>query len=567
MLMVLILVLMCAVPSTRAVRNLYHGPTSVDYDSASNRYFIPNFTSGQIVALDEYKSQSYFAAGLDSVLGNHLEGNILYATYHYGVRGFDITTGETVMDVALPIAGYHDGITADTSGNLYVINSLQRIYKIHIATEAVSTFVQGQLGDGFGEDITFDPHHNRLLVVSMDTNDPIRGVWVSDSTVHTVVGTELGPFNAVCMDDKRNTYIGLFNGQVWRFDSLYTSPPTLVLTFADGCDQVDYNTNGDILVDPHYGASRIDFASPFMEMDANTTWGHDSLTVAFSAAPRMGMSADAWLWDFGDGDSAAVQSPTHTYHGAGTYDVTCHMTVGSEVLSYRQEHMIAVLDDYLIGNAVEGNSGATVEVVVDAVNTIPLYLLEIPVDYSGVLGLRYLGYSTAGCRTENFALTEITYHDSAAGLIEFALDVDGGLSLPPGSGPVLKLQFQITAGSQGQTVNPVSPGGFPDHQPRFEGFKASYQPDRIEGSVTLIGCCYGVTGNIDDDPEQSVDVGDLTTLIDHLFISFPDLACVLEADIAPAISGGAPDGTVDVGDLTALIDHLFITFPALPACP
>ncbi|MBU0983260.1 MAG: hypothetical protein KKA42_05285 [candidate division Zixibacteria bacterium] len=86
------------------------------------------------------------------------------------------------------------------------------------------------------------------------------------------------------------------------------------------------------------------------------------------------------------------------------------------------------------------------------------------------------------------------------------------------------------------------------------------------------GCCIGTAGSTQlqggcNDAEQGVDVGDLTNMIDHLFINFTPLCCVAESDIAPAITGGTPDGSVDVGDLTAMIDHLFINFPALPSCP
>ncbi|MBU0984839.1 MAG: hypothetical protein KKA42_13275 [candidate division Zixibacteria bacterium] len=85
------------------------------------------------------------------------------------------------------------------------------------------------------------------------------------------------------------------------------------------------------------------------------------------------------------------------------------------------------------------------------------------------------------------------------------------------------------------------------------------------------GCCVGTRGNVQLEPncnpaDQGVDVGDLTNLIDHLFINFTPICCQDEADISPAITGNPPDGSVDVGDLTAMIDHLFINFPALPAC-
>ncbi len=74
------------------------------------------------------------------------------------------------------------------------------------------------------------------------------------------------------------------------------------------------------------------------------------------------------------------------------------------------------------------------------------------------------------------------------------------------------------------------------------------------------GCCVGTTGNVDCDPANSVDIGDLTTLIDNLFVSFTPLCCVAEAN-CDGIGG------VDIGDLTALIDNLFLSFTPLPSCP
>ncbi|MBU0984511.1 MAG: hypothetical protein KKA42_11610 [candidate division Zixibacteria bacterium] len=86
------------------------------------------------------------------------------------------------------------------------------------------------------------------------------------------------------------------------------------------------------------------------------------------------------------------------------------------------------------------------------------------------------------------------------------------------------------------------------------------------------GCCIGSIGDVKltpdcDDADQTVDISDLTNLINHLFIGFAPLCCEVEADVAPAIAGGVPDGSVDVGDLTAMIDHLFIGFPVMPTCP
>lgn len=74
-------------------------------------------------------------------------------------------------------------------------------------------------------------------------------------------------------------------------------------------------------------------------------------------------------------------------------------------------------------------------------------------------------------------------------------------------------------------------------------------------------CCRGATGNADNDPDDIVDIRDLVTLINSLFITFEPLECPYEGN-----TDGDPDGIIDVRDLVALINSLFITFDPLPAC-
>ncbi len=87
-----------------------------------------------------------------------------------------------------------------------------------------------------------------------------------------------------------------------------------------------------------------------------------------------------------------------------------------------------------------------------------------------------------------------------------------------------------------------------------------YQEDANEDGIGDACCCVGTRGNVDGDPEDQVDIGDVTVLIDHLFISLAPVACPNEADI---------DGEsgCDIGDLTRLIDNQYISLAPLPACP
>ena len=75
-------------------------------------------------------------------------------------------------------------------------------------------------------------------------------------------------------------------------------------------------------------------------------------------------------------------------------------------------------------------------------------------------------------------------------------------------------------------------------------------------------CCIALTGNVDCDPDDIVDIGDLTSLIDYLFISQASLCCPNAAN-----ADGDEAKVVDIGDLTALIDFLFITSEPPAACP
>ncbi len=80
-----------------------------------------------------------------------------------------------------------------------------------------------------------------------------------------------------------------------------------------------------------------------------------------------------------------------------------------------------------------------------------------------------------------------------------------------------------------------------------------------DGIDLCASCCVGTVGDVNCD--TFVGLPDLSTLIDHLFITFTPLCCPEAANVA------AGDCIVSLPDLSALIDHLFITFSPLAPCP
>lgn len=83
------------------------------------------------------------------------------------------------------------------------------------------------------------------------------------------------------------------------------------------------------------------------------------------------------------------------------------------------------------------------------------------------------------------------------------------------------------------------------------------------------GCCHGRVGDANAIGGDEPTIGDISSIIDMLFISSVEVACLPEADVN--LSGGAYPSSDDItiGDISTLIDYLFLTGPqlGLPDCP
>ena len=115
--------------------------------------------------------------------------------------------------------------------------------------------------------------------------------------------------------------------------------------------------------------------------------------------------------------------------------------------------------------------------------------------------------------------------------------------------PTVEGTFQFTA----QTTDLTS------SQTDQEDYAITIGPDR--------SCCEGQVGDINGENGDEPTVGDISTLIDFLFITREPLACYPEADVN--LSGGyLPDqDDISIGDISMLIDHLFISLAPLSSCP
>lgn len=298
------------------------------------------------------------------------------------------------------------------------------------------------------------------------------------------------------------------------------------------------------------------------EVVPDQVFGAAPLTVNYTGSSPHQVSQ--WQWDFGDGQTSSAQNPSHTYTGAGNYSVSLQIqTLDNQTYLNEFTNLIfSMADTFTVGDAVGGPS-QRVRVDVSINNSAPLESVTIPFTWLGPLALSFDTVETTGLRTsyltlENGGIFEKN-NDFANRRAIRSLTPPPTQPIPPGNGPILSLYFRLPP-IQLSGDNPIRLISYGLTDPSITVEPGVYLPPVVDGSVTM-GCCSGNVGNVDGGADDAVDIADLTQLIDHLFITFPQLDCPQEANI-----NGDPAGVVDIADLTQLIDHLFINFPPLPAC-
>jgi hypothetical protein len=131
-------------------------------------------------------------------------------------------------------------------------------------------------------------------------------------------------------------------------------------------------------------------------------------------------------------------------------------------------------------------------------------------------------------------------------------NITGGVSLPPGEGPVLKLLFEVedppTVGQDAEIIM----AGYNGRMPEFNMGEFAYEPVILSGLVTYYTCCTGIRGNIDDDAGNAIEITDLVYLVTYMFQDGPEPLCMDEANV-----DGDAMGTVDIVDLVHLVTYMF----------
>jgi gliding motility-associated-like protein len=75
--------------------------------------------------------------------------------------------------------------------------------------------------------------------------------------------------------------------------------------------------------------------------------------------PNLSAGASAYIWDFGDGNTSAQRSPTHTYTESGDFEVHLVAAARNDCRDTARKRVIVRLDRVLFPNAFTPNGDGT----------------------------------------------------------------------------------------------------------------------------------------------------------------------------------------------------------------
>ncbi len=290
-----------------------------------------------------------------------------------------------------------------------------------------------------------------------------------------------------------------------------------------------------------------------VQFESDTAWGDVPLTINFSGSSTL--DVDSWVWDFGDGDSAFIQEPTHTYTQNGRYNVKLQVWAGEVTRSYVATNYVTALADSMCGGNVQGEAGSTVEVEIFARNSVPLRRFMIPVEYSGTLNLNLDSFTVAGCRTEYFDyISNIALDPVNRRAVYSIQNINASTpDLELGYGPIIKLYFTIPPSATANQYADIVLDGFYSYYPMFYGPVLNFTPKLASGRVGLPFLCG------DPNRDGTVNIFDATYIISYLYLGGPAPDPMVSADVNNS-------GEINVFDVTYLITYLYNSGP-LPECP
>lgn len=300
--------------------------------------------------------------------------------------------------------------------------------------------------------------------------------------------------------------------------------------------------------DNNYGWGLIDLDAALhwgAKISSDVTAGQAPLTVNFIDGSSV--TANAWAWSLGDGDSAFTQNPSHTYTNPGIYTVGLEIQTDYGAISTTETNYIVALADTLTFSTDSVYAGDKTVIDIDLTNSQELIDFTITFDFSQGSTLTLDSLSRQGLRTESYTTSLVG--SNSGGTQQALRFIPDGSPLSPGSGPVLRLFFSSDPYAFGPTMVPIDTVTVGGKSLTLSSSEIDYQPYTVTGGVYFNDVMRGDANN-----DSSVNVGDPVYIVNYVFKG-GDAPVTLEAGDANF------DFTINIGDAVYLVNYIFKNGP------
>jgi len=282
--------------------------------------------------------------------------------------------------------------------------------------------------------------------------------------------------------------------------------------------------------------------------------GSESVTVNFTYDSPL--AGNSFKWYFGDGDSAMVENPTHTF-GPGIFDVA--LTVSTDVgeITAVEQQFVTVWADTLDAPPVEEAPNTAGYWEINCTNALPVTEFILPVTLTNVTSVLFLdSVSFVGTRLDYFESKQVVFDNRFVGQLAYRVqaNVGGGAPpLPPGSGPIARVHYRTRVNADPGDTSYIAMTPLSAYTLKATTLTTNYEPVFNGATLNVVSGCE-CPNQADIEPDNFVTALDLSACIDILFAGASDV----QDPLCPSPRFDADcDNFTTALDLTVVIDHLF----------
>lgn len=201
---------------------------AVEYDEANNRFLVSNNNS--IISRLPNGTLEYFGDGNKANYGMEIIGNTLFTIHITSattwIYGYDLTSEEEVMALAIPEAQFLNGMGTDGVSRLWISDfSGGKIYEVDVTDIANPTYAMVATTPGDTPNgVVYDETNDRVLIVTWDNNGPILQMDPTTYEVTTAGPSGLTSCDGIDNDGDNNFYVSSWSPtRITKFDENFST--------------------------------------------------------------------------------------------------------------------------------------------------------------------------------------------------------------------------------------------------------------------------------------------------------------------------------------------------------